>query len=147
MPWLFFTALRRRFEVDFPDTRDDTAYNLVWRMLLNTNQRVAETQVLSSYLHRFSPPPVGKADELAAAQLAYERITNYLGQRPELVEQYRRSPERTSSLGVEVRKDLLWRFDENGTPRSFDVETAALISRTLAEGVALYLRDDRVESS
>lgn len=140
-PWLFFSQLKRLFEAENGDLRERMAYRLVWQMLLNTNHRNAEGDALSGYLHSFRDPPPGREQQFRDARLAYEHITEYLARRPQLVSAYQRAPHRTSTMTIEVRKDLLWRFDGD-TPVAPHERRARLVGETLAEAVVEYLRED-----
>ena len=58
------------------------------------------------------------------------------------MDEYRESSRRPSTLLIEVRKDLVWHF-ENGTPTEPRTENARLIARKVALAVSQYLREDR----
>lgn len=141
-PWLFFREVRRRFVAEHPDVGGDEAFALVWSMLLNTNLRLAAADALSGYLHRFRRAPVGNESFFLAAAAAYQRVRDFVCERPEMIEEYRSSPERTSALGVEVRKDLVWQL-EGPEPIAPRPDEARTIGEKLALGVAEYLRGDR----
>ena len=55
---------------------------------------------------------------------------------------YQDSSQRISALGIEVRKDLLWEFDDRGQPIRPRPENAETIAGALAEGVAIYFKRD-----
>jgi hypothetical protein len=59
----------------------------------------------------------------------------------------RRSHDRPSSLGIEVRKDLVCNFDRHSgrpTPTTdAQLEQAAFIGRTIAGAIATYFETDR----
>lgn len=141
-PWLFFQHLRATFTAERPETRDEPAWERVWEMLLNTNLRDRAGDALAAYLHRFQRPDDGDGADLEASRLAYEQLRTWLTARPEVVDAYRRSPDRTSTIAIEVRKDLVWRF-EDGEPVGPREDTARDIARHIALGVATYLTEDR----
>ena len=141
-PWLFFREVRRRFLERFPQTEMDPAFGMVWQMLLNTNLRRSEAEALSGYLHRFRDAPGGREAEFRAAQKAYEKIAAFLAGEPRLVPEYRNSPTRTSALGVEVRKDLVYEF-KGTAPLAPRREAARRIAEQLARGIAEYFVKDR----
>ena len=45
------------------------------------------------------------------------------------------------SLGVEVRKDLVWRFDEAGHPEEPDAERALFVADRIADAVLREIND------
>ncbi|MBW2733683.1 MAG: N-formylglutamate amidohydrolase [Deltaproteobacteria bacterium] len=141
-PWLFFREVRRRFNSKHAETIHDPAFELVWEMLLNTNLRLADAEALSGYLHRFRKAPGGRETEFSAARAAYDQIHRFVKNRPQLVGDYRNYANRTSAIGVEVRKDLVWEFDglHPIQPRE---HKAREIASKLALGVAEYLVKDR----
>jgi hypothetical protein len=142
--WSFFQYLRMRFEEVHPDSRDMTAFRLVWAMLLDTNLRSSESETLRSYIHAFRRAPRGRVREFAKAQAAYERIRSYcLADKSRIVGEYRYSSARHSSMGIEVRKDLVWDFDQAGHPIRPNPGDALAIADIIAEGLAIYLREDR----
>lgn len=144
-PWLFFQHLRREFEQEFPERREDRSFQRVWQMLLNTNLRNSESEALAGYLHRFRKPPPDRLAEFVAARDAYLTIADYLKQRPDLVASYRRSRHRASALGIEIRKDLVWRFDGD-RPVAPRERNARRIAELLARAVATFLEEDLVDA-
>ena len=60
---------------------------------------------------------------------------------------FRRNPERPSSLGIEIRKDLICTFDpETGfpeRPNAEQVATVRRIAKAIAEAIAIYIDTDR----
>lgn len=145
--WFFFSFLRRRFLDARPDTADDAAFSLVWRMLLNTNLRQAEPEALRGFLHRYRTATADQAELFNRALAAYETICAFVT--PELVREYRRSPDRPSSLALEVRKDLLCEFDDRGRPLPATGpmrERARLIGEIVAGALETFFEVDRVES-
>ena len=49
------------------------------------------------------------------------------------------------SLGIEVRKDLVWDFDEAGRPVQPNPVQAFKIADSIAEAISTYLNLDRTE--
>jgi hypothetical protein len=144
-PWLFFQHVRKLFNAQYPDKEGRPSYERVWTMLLNTNHRRADSEVLYGYLHRFRRPSHGAGAEMAASRRAYEAIYDFVHSTPGLVERYRRMPERMSVLGIEVRKDLVWYFDgeEPVAPSEGD---ARYVAEKIAEAIATYFHTDRKDS-
>lgn len=143
--WYFFQYVRQRFEISYPDTAADPAFRRVWDMLLDTNLRSTSSDALRSYLHLYRHPPVGREEEFRHARIAYERVKAFIeGDDRRLVQDYRYWEERPSTLGVEVRKDLVWEFsgDRPVRPR---VEVAWRIAEGIARAVLHYLTVDRPE--
>ncbi len=141
--WYFFRYLRTRYEEAFPATRDDPGHAMVWQMLLNTNQRLSESAALRGFLHRYWRVGAGRRPRFEAAQRAYAGVRRFL-QESEVVSDYRRSPDRPSSLVIEVRKDLLCEFDATGRPVRARPEVAIKVARVIAEAVVIFFETDRV---
>jgi hypothetical protein len=144
--WYFFFFLRQCFEDEFPETKDDAAYRMVWTMLLNTNLRLAEGEALRSYLHRYRKVPQGKLAKYRAAERAYDQVCRYLDGST-AVEAYQESADRPSSVALEVRKDLVCEFDPK-TNRPLPLtkvfaDRAKLIARVIADSIATYFETDR----
>jgi hypothetical protein len=144
--WYYFAFLRGQFEAEFPASRDDEAYRMIWAMLLNTNLRLAESGALRGYLHRFRRVSDRNRDRFRAAQRAYEKVKSFQ-EESTVISDYRRSPMRPNSLALEVRKDLLCEFDSRtGRPlpmRQEMVDTATAIVQVIAESLKVYLENDR----
>ncbi|NUN12445.1 MAG: toll/interleukin-1 receptor domain-containing protein [Myxococcales bacterium] len=166
--WFFFSYLRKRFEEMNPDSRVSPAYEWVWRMLLDTNLRSAESEMLRSYLHMFRRPPsdwaagvfglsAGFPEQLEGtlerAREAYEKIGDFLyGNRDQIIGDYRSSNRRPSSLGIEFRKDHIWTYrgDEPVTLDGPDVLHMAQLQHVVgvtAQSILTYLNEDRPEPS
>ncbi len=142
--WSFFQFLRSRFEAAHPETLERSEYQLVWEMLLDTNLRNSESETLRCHIHTFRRAPRGRVREFARAQQAYEAIDAFCRADDQaIVSEYRYSKNRHSSLGIEVRKDLVWDFDERGHPIRPNPDNALAIADVIAEGLAIYLREDR----
>ncbi len=143
--WYFFLYLRRRFEADHPETIEDPAFALVWRMLLNTNLRQSRPEALRGYLHRFRHAPVDSEALFDRAQGAYDRIRRF-AEATDVVHDYRIAPDRPSSLALEVRKDLLCEIDPDGYTRPATTEMrerARVIGKVIAGAIRTYLDTDR----
>ena len=123
--------------------RDDPAHRFAWATLLNTNLRRPDSGALFGYLHRYRQAPAGRIREFERARAAYELLVHWLHQRPGLITDYRFSDERTSAISIEVRKDLVWHFDDDGRPMGPDDERADEIGRILAQAIGTYLTEDR----
>lgn len=140
--WYFFSYLRERFLQKFPECGDDPAYQRVWSMLLNTNLRRIEGEELRSYLHRYRKPHPLREPELRQAQLAYDQVKVFL-HTSTVVDDYRRHPERPSSLTIEVRKDLVNDLDAYGRPTRKHMGIARKLGKTIAGAIRVYLKTDR----
>ncbi len=144
--WLFFKHLCKHFEEAYPVTKESEAYQRVWNMLLDTNLRSAESENLRSYLHMFRKAPEGQVASFAESRRAYEQIKNFLHQEEEkLVKEYRTSPYRPSSLGIEVRKDYVWEFADKACrqPLGPRPDNAKKVADVLAQALLRYLKEDR----
>lgn len=144
--WYFFHYLRERFEAALPHTRGDSAYTRVWELLQNTNQRQAESEALRGYLHRFRKVTRAQRAKFQETRAAYERVREFL-HHTSTVRDYQHSPERPSSLALEVRKDLLCQFDpQTGLPLPMTDEQrdrARQIARVIANAIIVYFETDR----
>ncbi|MDH5493525.1 MAG: DUF1387 domain-containing protein, partial [Myxococcales bacterium] len=144
--WHFFTFLRRDFEAAYPETREGAGYTAVWTMLLDTNLRLAEAEALRSYLHRFRRVHDHQLSELRGALQAYRHVRDHIEQ-SDVVTRFRRSPDRPSSLGIEIRKDLICTFDpKTGYPTRPNGEqhkVAERIAKAIAGAIATYIDTDR----
>ncbi len=138
--WLFFQYVRRRFLAQYPDRDGRPSYERVWEMMLNTSHRRADSEVLFGYLHRYRRPSHGAGSEMAASRMAYKKIWEFVHEE-KLGERYRQSPERVSTFGIEVRKDLIWHFDGQN-PLEPDEAAALTIAERIAEGIITYFRHD-----
>lgn len=141
--WAFFRALRDAFEDEHPETRAEAPYEMVWRMLFDTNLRSSESEALRSFMHMYRRPPAGREAEFAAAEEAYEAVEDFCQRKADFIRRYRFSRRRTSSIAIEFRKDLVCELDDHGVPRAVRDDNVALFADALAEAVATYFRDDR----
>lgn len=144
--WFFFSYLQRRFLAEHADTAQDPAFALVWKMLLNTNLRQALPEALRGYLHRYRRAPREHRGLFAEAANAYDKIRRFIDD-ADICREYRRSPDRPSSLAVEVRKDLLCEMDpQRGTPLPTNAQMrqrAHVIAKVVAGAIRTYLDTDR----
>lgn len=144
--WYFFAFLREAFEVQHPETAEDPAYEMVWSMLFNTNLRLQESEALRGYLHRYHRITLGDRKRYLEARDAYDAIERFR-HTSSVVDEYRFSRERPSSLALEVRKDLVCEFDpKTGRPlRLLEEmeEKATQIAQVIAESITIYLETDR----
>jgi hypothetical protein len=144
--WFFFNYLRQRFEDEHPDTRDDLAFRMVWDLLLDTNLRSSRGEMLRSYLHLYRHAPPGQEALFRAARLAYDRVRAFLAQDDRrVVEDYRFWEDRPSSIGVEIRKDLVWEFDAEDRPVRPKPAAAHRVAEAIARAVLVYLNLDHPE--
>lgn len=142
--WFFFAYVRQAYEAANPHTIQNPAFERVWSMLMDTNLRNSESETLRSYLHMYRHPPEGLHADYAKAREAYEQVKAFIDHdHRKIVRQYRQSPERPSSIGVEVRKDLVWEWDAAGFPVRPKVERAAQIGALIGQAILTYLNDDR----
>lgn len=143
--WSFFDWLEARFQAVFPQTEGDPAYQMVFRMLKDTNLRQAEAGMLRAYLHRFRRPPHDLAAAYSAAETAYRHIERFVrGDDGAIVAEYRMSADRPMSFGIEVRKDLIHELDHAGRPLRLVPERAAAIADRIADAIVTYFLQDRV---
>jgi hypothetical protein len=142
--WSFFRYLRRCFEEANPTSPDEPGFSMVWNMLLDTNLRSAESEMLRSYLYMFRRVAHGMEQEFAAATGAYQRVVAFLQADHEaLLMGYRVAPERLSSLGVEVRKDLIYDFEGARHPVRARPDRADEVAKVFAQSLHQYFTDDR----
>ena len=140
----FFRWLQRRFVAQFPESADNPAYQLVWRMVRDTNLRSAEASSLRSFLHLYRRPRGEDRGRYEAAERAYRHLQRFVeSDRATLVADYRFEPGRAMSMGIEVRKDLIWAFDEFGFPDHPEPSRAYFIADRIADAILTYFRQDR----
>lgn len=137
--WLFFRYLRERFLAAFPEHWEEPGYQRVWQLLLDVTRRSGEAERLRAFLHRYREAPRDSQELFAEARRAYSKIRRFTeAQREQLLTDYRFSTQRTSCLGIEIRKDLLCEVDrERGLARLLpDAEhTARRIAACMAPAV------------
>jgi len=145
--WNFFLHLRESFERAHPETQGRPGFNAVWDMLADTNLRSSESESLRSYLHFFRRVPSDVEERFEEARVAYAAICRFLEEEGhDFVDAYRKDPHRPSAIGVEVRKDLVYEFDERGHPLRPKPEAAKRIAAVLANGLRRYFETDRPET-
>lgn len=143
--WFFFHFLQERFQIRYPETRGVSAYELVWKMLLDTNLRSAESENLRSYLHMFRRAPANQVEEYREAGEAYREIAAFLHHdEGSLIKEYRNTTQRPSSLGIEVRKDYLWEFADKQCryPIAPREDNAAKLAEIFADALMTYFTED-----
>jgi TIR domain len=147
--WFFFKYLRREFEKARPATATREEYLRVWQMLMDTNLRSSESEMLRNYIHTFRMAPSPREHELDSSRVAYEDIRSFFNwEKDRLLKSYRYSPERPSSLAIEIRKDYLWSFkDPEATqpvagPDGVRMANVHLIASLLADAIVTYLNKD-----
>lgn len=143
--WFFFRYLQTQFQEAFPETCLNPSYKQVWDMLLDTNLRSTESENLRSYMHMFRKAPKGEEIAYQRAHQAYRHIRSFLERdNRKLVTDYRFSPDRTSSIGIEVRKDYVWDFadKECRIPIGPKPENAQKVGQLIAEALMLYIETD-----
>jgi hypothetical protein len=148
--WMYFRYLREAFEDKFGDSREDPVYQVVWNMLLDTNLRNSESEALRSYLHMFRKASRGNKGLFRRAQKAYEHVTHFFEEHMEsLIMDFRRSPDRTSALAIEVRKDLVWQFHDHHNwdpvlgPEGAQLDNIKHITSLMAQSIDTYFASDR----
>lgn len=142
--WSFFRYLQRKFEEAFPLAKAEYGFSMVWRMLLDTNLRTAESETLRSYLYMFRRVAPELETDFAAARQAYERVREFLANDLDaLLAGYLQSEERLSSLGIEVRKDLVYDFENERHPTAPAPQRVGKIADALARALHRYFTDDR----
>jgi hypothetical protein len=141
--WSFFRIARQAFEAAYPETKNEPAFHMVWRMLLDTNLRSSQSEMLRSYLHAFRRVPEGREAELEAARRAYERIGAFLRHDDHaFVESFRHMPGRPSALGIELRKDIVFELDAHGRPVAPRPHEASRIAEVIARALHVYFTED-----
>ncbi len=142
--WSYFRYLRQCFEEVYPETAPEDAYVRVWNMLLDTNLRSTESVLLRSYLHMFRHAPAERRRALQAAEKAYEHVVSFQAAHlEEIIAGYRVSPKRMSALGLEVRKDLVWDFEDDLVPLGPRADETERLGSILAKSIYTYLDVDR----
>ena len=146
--WLFVRFLRERYERDgrcpvAPGTRE---YEAIWNMLGNTNRRSAEAISLREQLHGSARVPRSQDLDFGLLQDVYDDIRRYLRENGgRIVWDYRFSPDRMSTIIVEVRRDFILRMEAvEGRMRPTQVHGGRVdeIGERIASAIRDYLRDD-----
>lgn len=141
--WSFFDWLQLRWEAHFPETEGEPSWERVWQMLKDTNLRSSEAGALRSYIHWLRRAPAGDEALFEECERNYRALQRFVdADERALVREYRVSNERAMSFGIEVRKDMLWRF-EGSTPVELCPEAGLRIADQIAEALVVYLLEDR----
>lgn len=141
--WHFFDWVRHRMADTDPEVLTHPAFARIWRMLLDTNRRSSESQALRSYLHMFRTAPPGREREFEQARHTYEAVRSFLragGGR--VIDEYRFGEGRPGAIGIEIRKDLVWQFDDQGRAVAPRHDNAQRIARLVAQAIGRYFLDD-----
>ena len=150
--WLYFRRLQALASDDdaLSAQQGEDAWRLLFEALCNTNSRKARTQLVRGYAAGHASAE-GLSDELRsrldAARELYESLSRYArDNRAEVVTDYQFSSLRTSSAVLEVRKDLLFDGDFEGSgflPRHLISEEVERVGRQVAHAIASYVERDR----
>lgn len=142
--WAYFNALRYHFERAFPESRSNPSFDMVWEMLSDTNLRSSDSDSLRSFIHMYRRAPAGREVLFERAASAYGKLAKFCrGRGDEMLEHYRFNPMRTSSIAIEVRKDLACEFDEHLRPIGIRTDYVNFISDAIARAISIYFNDDR----
>ena len=142
--WRFFSWLQDEYALAFPDSVEDPAHLWVWEMLLDTNLRSAWAGELRSIIHMYRQPEREKRALTEGCIQAYRNIRQFiLANNSSMLNRYRHDPLRCMSLGIEVRKDLVWDFDEHGAPMQPNPKRGLEIADRIADAIITYLNIDR----
>jgi hypothetical protein len=142
--WYFFRHLRDHYEerCGYADTNIESAFELVWSMLMDTNARSSASLAFREYVHAFRRAPRGLEPYFDRGRESYDVLRSYIREhQKDLVDDYRYSKWRPSSLAVEIRKDYLWEFD-GLNPQNLHVDRARRAVEGIAEGIREYLVTD-----
>jgi hypothetical protein len=97
-------------------------------------------------LHRFRKVSVEELPRFQRGERAYQRVRIFL-EETSVLDDFRRAKERPSSLGIEVRKDLLCTFDpasgRPSPPTREQQDKATLIGNVVASAIRTYFDTDR----
>ncbi len=146
--WLFIRFLREHYEekgtVAHRGTRE---YEAVWNMLLGTNGRSAEATSLREQLHQAARVPKSQDLDFQKLQEIYDGIRQYLGvNHGQIVAEYRFSPERTSCIIIEVRRDYFLEMEPgphgHDRPVSVNMDRVETVCQAIAAATRDYLKND-----
>ena len=141
--FFFFHSVKQKFLERYPETATESSFQLVWKMLFDTNLRSVESEALRSHLHMYRQAPRGREAIFRSAVAAYDRIVEFVqADDSSLVKEYRFSPMRPSSMAVEVRKDLAWQF-EGGQPMGPREGPIERIAERMTAALTTYFTADR----
>ena len=141
--WAYFCALRQAFERAHPETRAQDNFTMIWEMLQDTNLRSSTSDTLRGFLHMYRRAPEGFTAVFEAAADAYAQVRAFLEEQGDgFIEAYRFSPKRTSSIAIEVRKDIACALGADGMPTHVHAEHVNRVADRIAEAVVIYLEED-----
>ena len=87
--------------------------------------------------------PEGFTAVFEAAADAYAQVRAVLEEQGDgFIEAYRFSPKRTSSIAIEVRKDIACALGADGMPTHVHAEHVNRVADRIAEAVVIYLEED-----
>ena len=145
--WFFFQYVRQIYEASERAKKlgaSKAAQNLVWKMLLDTNLRSAQSDTLRHFLHAFRTPPSERSSLYFEAREFYQDLSEFVSARREqLLIDFDFDRGRPNTILIEVRKDLVWKF-EGGIPQGPRLENARQIARILSAAIIKYLKNDLV---
>ena len=145
--WFFFKYVRERYLASGRAENlgvSKAARELVWQMLLDTNLRSAESDTLRNFLHAFRTPPKENSNLYFEARKLYQDLTEFvISHKETLLSDFDFDRGRPSTILIEVRKDLVWRF-EDGVPKGPNIENARQIALTIGSAIIKYLKEDLV---
>jgi hypothetical protein len=138
----FFHFARLAFLREHGKTASDPSFQLVWKMLQDTNLRSVESEALRSHLHMYRQAPRNRKGVFKAAVAAYDHIAAFV-QNSGVVDAYRFSETRPSSMALEVRKDLCWNFDGDGWPDGPKDDDVDRIAERISAALVTYYDEDQ----
>ena len=143
--WRFFDWLHKKFTQTF-QIQDKTQHTPPFGVCYkDTNFRSAESAALRSIIHLYRRAYTNKASLYNRSLDAYHHIRTYLNANQHLIKGFRFDPMRCMSLGIEVRKDLVWTFDKNGNPIEPRFDQVNRIADLIATALVQYFTEDRVQ--
>lgn len=131
--------------LSFYDSTDE-AWLLVKETLLDVNKRSVWASLFRQYVHNHLPAPAAHRALFEEARQKYYLLCAEQCEQRHVVENYKHDRSRISTLVIEVRKDLLWDFDDYGFPMRPLKEHAINIAAAIAEAVEAYLIQDVSQS-
>lgn len=146
--WFFFKYVREVYENSGRAQHlgvSSDAQKRIWKMLLDTNLRSAQSDTLRNFLHAFRTPPKERSTQFFEARRFYQDLSDFVTiNKEQLLTEFDFDRGRPSTILIEVRKDLVWEFD-NGQPKKALPENAREVARTLSAAIIRYLREDLVD--
>jgi hypothetical protein len=134
--WTYLEFLRRRFaaaRAHVPASARAPGSELLWQIVSDVSLERFPTASFPAYRGSRHLEPA-RRDLLDQAAEVYEQLTAF-ATREDVGTAYLASPIRLSTLVLEVRKDLVWSFDDQGCPRGPRPEAAREIAAAIGEGV------------